>query len=54
MGSRRGYLVAVALNGFIYVMGGVPEGVGPLDAAEEYELGTDQWHPIASMNSPVA
>ena len=44
MGSPRFALASVALNGFIYVMGGY-------GAAEKYDPATDRWTPIASMGS---
>jgi kelch-like protein 10 len=44
MGSRRAYLASVALNGFIYVMGG-SDGSNRLDTAEKYDPATDRWTP---------
>ena len=50
MGSRRYDLASVALNGFIYVMGG-SDGRNDLDTAEKYDPVGDRWTPIASMCS---
>ena len=58
MDNRRVYLASVALNGFIYVMGG-HDGHGSydtyidsyLDTAEKYDPEANRWPPIASMGS---
>lgn len=51
MGSRRYALASVALNGFIYVMGGSDDH-GIVDTVEKYDPATDRWTPIASMDNP--
>ena len=50
--EKRYLGASVALNGFIYVMGGAYyDGSNRVDTAEKYDPATDRWTPIASMGS---
>lgn len=49
MHSRRCYVSVVALNGFIYAMGGF-NGEIRLNTVERYDPTTNQWTLIESMN----
>ncbi|MDR0797410.1 MAG: hypothetical protein LBE70_01630 [Nitrososphaerota archaeon] len=52
MKQARLDLGAVAVNGKIYAIGGISDGVGYVGANERYDPATDMWVTLASMPTP--